>query len=413
MDAVGPSPDLRISLEPRAIARRLAIPAAFAAIAAAALVIAGGPLQTFADALGRALAADPRWVVAAVGFELASFAGYVVLLWLVAGRVSPRMDLRESAQITLGGAAATAPAAHRGRRRRRADAVGAAPLGPGARRDAARTLLTFLVMLYAVFLGSIALSGGVLTPTGVGPLARSDAIAAVPGACRARRSSRASLGRGARGMPDRRRPGRLGAPLRAPCSSAARVRDGHRARPLGRPAPARRVRLVGLRRRPCCAAMLNAFGAAPPIAVVVLAYFVGQVANTVPIPGAVSGGMVGVLLAFGVARRPGDRLGARLPRAWRSGSRHRIGLLALGRAAPHAGALVARGRAARSRPSRPVPAAPGTRPACVAAPRASRRGGMTRQGRRRSLARDRRRRRRRASRSRLPASSSCRTSRPR
>ena len=32
----------------------------------------------------------------------------------------------------------------------------------------------------------------------------------------------------------------------------------------------------------------------------VLAYFVGQVANTIPIPGAVSGGMVGVLIAFGV-----------------------------------------------------------------------------------------------------------------
>ena len=31
-----------------------------------------------------------------------------------------------------------------------------------------------------------------------------------------------------------------------------------------------------------------------------LGYFVGMVANTIPIPGAVSGGMVGVLLAFGV-----------------------------------------------------------------------------------------------------------------
>jgi hypothetical protein len=47
-------------------------------------------------------------------------------------------------------------------------------------------------------------------------------------------------------------------------------------------------------------AMLNAFGAPPAFAVVVLGYFVGQVANTIPIPGAVSGGMVGVLLAFGV-----------------------------------------------------------------------------------------------------------------
>jgi uncharacterized membrane protein YbhN (UPF0104 family) len=47
-------------------------------------------------------------------------------------------------------------------------------------------------------------------------------------------------------------------------------------------------------------AMLQALGAPPSLAVVVLGYFVGQVANTVPIPGAVSSGMVGVLLAFGV-----------------------------------------------------------------------------------------------------------------
>ncbi|MEA2245914.1 MAG: hypothetical protein QOH46_443, partial [Solirubrobacteraceae bacterium] len=47
-------------------------------------------------------------------------------------------------------------------------------------------------------------------------------------------------------------------------------------------------------------AMLHAFGAPPALAVVVLGYFVGQVANTIPIPGAVSGGMVGVFLAFGV-----------------------------------------------------------------------------------------------------------------
>jgi len=47
-------------------------------------------------------------------------------------------------------------------------------------------------------------------------------------------------------------------------------------------------------------AMLHALGAPPSLAVIVLAYFLGQVANTLPIPGAVSGGMVGVLLAFGV-----------------------------------------------------------------------------------------------------------------
>jgi hypothetical protein len=47
-------------------------------------------------------------------------------------------------------------------------------------------------------------------------------------------------------------------------------------------------------------AMLQAFGAPPPLAVLVLAYFVGQIGNTIPIPGAVSGGIVGGLLAYGV-----------------------------------------------------------------------------------------------------------------
>jgi hypothetical protein len=47
-------------------------------------------------------------------------------------------------------------------------------------------------------------------------------------------------------------------------------------------------------------AMLHTFGAPPSLAVVALAYFVGQVGNTIPVPGAVSGGIVGVLLAFGV-----------------------------------------------------------------------------------------------------------------
>jgi uncharacterized membrane protein YbhN (UPF0104 family) len=47
-------------------------------------------------------------------------------------------------------------------------------------------------------------------------------------------------------------------------------------------------------------AMLHALGGPPALAVVVLAYFVGQVGNTIPVPGAVSGGIVGVLLAFGV-----------------------------------------------------------------------------------------------------------------
>ena len=40
-------------------------------------------------------------------FELLSFAGYVALLWLVAGRATKRIGIRESVEVTLGGAAAT------------------------------------------------------------------------------------------------------------------------------------------------------------------------------------------------------------------------------------------------------------------------------------------------------------------
>jgi uncharacterized membrane protein YbhN (UPF0104 family) len=47
-------------------------------------------------------------------------------------------------------------------------------------------------------------------------------------------------------------------------------------------------------------AMLRAFGSPPAVPVVALAYLVGQVANTLPIPGSVSGGIAGVLIAFGV-----------------------------------------------------------------------------------------------------------------
>jgi hypothetical protein len=49
-------------------------------------------------------------------------------------------------------------------------------------------------------------------------------------------------------------------------------------------------------------ACFQAFGAPPAMAVVVVAYFVGMLANTLPLPGGVGGvdgGMIGALVAFG------------------------------------------------------------------------------------------------------------------
>ena len=270
----------------RALARRAALPAAAAAALAVAVVVLGGPLQAFADALGRAVDADPRWVIAAAAFELASFGGYIALLWLVGRRASARLGLRETTQITLGGAAATRllPTAGAGGAALTLWALRRSGLGT---RGATRTLLTFLVLLYSVFLGSVVVTGSLLAAEGE-PLA----ITALP-------ASIALVGMLLPLTAAWLRPSGDGKVRVAAAVMGAAVRDaiGH-------------LRSLDARLLGALAwwgfdmfvlwAMLNAFGAPPALAVVVLAYFLGQVGNTIPIPGAVSGGLVGALIAFGV-----------------------------------------------------------------------------------------------------------------
>jgi uncharacterized membrane protein YbhN (UPF0104 family) len=291
------------SLDVRALARRAALPAALAAIAASVMVAAGGPIQAFADALSRAVHADGRWVAAAAGFEALSFGGYMLLLWLVAGRATPRIALRESAEITLGGAAAT--------RLMPTGGVGGAALtlwalarsGLGT-RDAGRTLLTFLVLLYAVFLGSIVAAGSGLALGVVdahGPLALTALPAALAGVGIA-----IPLALGLR----HRACGGATVPATAGTGRGARVRSGAGLMGEAVSDAMTLLRSGDLRLLGAVAwwafdgavlwAMLDAFGAHVPFLVVVLAYFVGQAGNMVPIPGAVSGGIAGVLLAFGV-----------------------------------------------------------------------------------------------------------------
>ena len=64
-------------------------------------------------------------------------------------------------------------------------------------------------------------------------------------------------------------------------------------------------------------ACFHAFGAAPPKAVIVMAYFVGMLGNTLPLPGGiggVDGGMIGAFSAFGVHVEVAIVVGAGLPR---------------------------------------------------------------------------------------------------
>ncbi len=262
------TPDLR------AVLKRVRIPALVATVVVAVALLAGGPAETFLDGLRRVFSADPGWALAAAGFEILSFGGYIALLWHVAGGKSERFGLLESYRTTLGGAAAT-------RLLPTAGAGGAALTLWVLRKSGAggtRTLLTFLVLLYSVFLGAMLVAG--VAAAGHG------ALALIP-------AGFAAL--------------------------AILVAVGLTVRPLGRTRVlGEAIRdALGILRHPHprllgalawwgfdCAvlwATFRAVGAAPPVGVLILGYFLGQVANTVPVPGAASGGMIGVFIAFGVA----------------------------------------------------------------------------------------------------------------
>ncbi|HWF50625.1 MAG TPA: hypothetical protein VG294_08295 [Solirubrobacteraceae bacterium] len=149
------------ALDLGALARRAVVPALIAAAAVAAVLLAGGRVHAFTDAVQRGLAVSPGWAAVGAGFEFASLAGYVALLSLVAGRATTRVRSRESAQIILAGIAATRllPTAGAGGAALTLWSLRRAGLRPAA---ATRTMLAFLVILYAVFLVSIVLSGAVL-----------------------------------------------------------------------------------------------------------------------------------------------------------------------------------------------------------------------------------------------------------
>jgi putative heme transporter len=276
----------------RALLRRAALPALVAIAAAALVLLAGGRVHAFLDALRRGLSVDPAWAGAGAFFELASLAGYVGLLALVAGRQTPRIGARESAQITLAGAAATRllPTAGAGGVALALWSLRRAGLAP---RDATRTLLAFMALLYGVFLAAIVLSGGALA-LGLVRASGPSALAAVP-ALVALLAIAASLTVACR-------PGTVAGDSRL-ASGVRLLGDAVReAQQLIHRCDARLFGAVAYWAFDAAVlwTMLRAFGATPALPVVALAYFVGQVANTLPVPGSVSGGMTGVLIAFAV-----------------------------------------------------------------------------------------------------------------
>jgi putative heme transporter len=294
--APSPLPHATVAPGLRAHARRAAPAAVVLVAAAAAVAVAGGPLRALLDAVHRALDADPRWLAAAAVLELLSFGGYIALMWLVGGRASPRLGLRASAEVTLGGAAATRllPTGGAGGA---AVTIWAFRRAGLATREAALALLTVLVLVYAVFLAGVVTAGTALAlglAHGNAPLL----LTALPAALAALVIA-GGLGAGVRGAAPTGEAAALSRVRAVSATLGAAVRD---AIALVRSAD---VRLVGALAwwgfdAAVLWGMMQALGTPPSLAVIALGYFIGQIAGMLPIPGALSGGTVGVLLAFGV-----------------------------------------------------------------------------------------------------------------
>jgi uncharacterized protein (TIRG00374 family) len=263
---------------------------------------------------------DAWWIAVAVVVEVISMASYIAIFQGVHVPPGSPIRFRHSYQITMAGLAATRLFAAGG-------AGGVAVTAWSLRRsgmegrEVAQRMIAFLVLLYGVYMAALVVCGVGLY-TGLFPGPHPFAITMIPAIIGAigllailvialvPRDLEERLER----MASRRRPDR-----------GPRAIEGRAARWLARFATGPASASEGVRfafhklRHPDWAllgvvawwtfnvavlyACFRAFGEAPPIAVLVQAYFVGMLANLLPLPGGiggVDGGMIGALVAFGV-----------------------------------------------------------------------------------------------------------------
>jgi uncharacterized membrane protein YbhN (UPF0104 family) len=236
------------------------------------------------------------WVVVAVVLEVLSCLSYVVLFGLVFGRLgrslSSRLSLAELAVNSVVSASGLGGIA-----------LGAWVLrskGISVERIAKRSVLIF-VLTSAVNVGATALIG-IGMWLGLLPGSRNPLLTLLPAALAlATVAGTLALAGWARRAASRRR-GEHGRFVVALVAVGGGVQDAVTL--IGE----RDWRLLGavgywLLDNLCLLACLAAFGRTPTVWVVAMAYLVGMLANSIPIPGgffAVEGGLVGMLVLFGV-----------------------------------------------------------------------------------------------------------------
>jgi uncharacterized protein (TIRG00374 family) len=253
----------------------------------------------------------PSWLALGAALEIVSLAAYVALFRIVFSSDSPRIGWRESYQVTM--------AANLAGKLFAAAGAGSIALTVWAMRERgldgatiARRLVCLEVLLYAVYMSALVVAGfglyaGVFSgpaPPGVtlvpaifGVAVTALALSTLWWAGPMERGLRKGAARAS---------GRAARLLERAAEAPRAAGDGIRAA----------IRLVRTRRSALLLAAaywgfdvavlwtaFRAFGPSPPGAVIVMGYFVGWIANVLPIPGGVGGvegGMIGTFLAFGV-----------------------------------------------------------------------------------------------------------------
>lgn len=261
------------------------------------------------DTWGRLSEGDPVLLVAAVFLEILSFASYV---FLFRGIFSDAIGLgwRESYLITMAGVAATRLLAAAGAGGIVLTVWALSRLGMD-RRKIARREATFLVLLYSIFMAALVV-GGVGLRTGILPGPAPFGLTVIPAAFGATVIVLALLaarfGRdiGTAAKRVRRAEGLLARFTRALGTAPAALATGVRGSiAMVRARPPELLAAIGWWGFDIAVLFtaLHAFGGDPEVTVVVMSYYVGMLANTLPVPGgigAVDGGMIGALIGFGV-----------------------------------------------------------------------------------------------------------------
>ena len=264
----------------------------------------------FETALKRLRQGNVWWLVGAGALEVMAYVSYATLFRAVYVKRTTRVTLGVSYQIGLASEAATRVLAAGGAGGIALTAWALRRAGLDSRTVAAR-MIAFLVLLYGVYMGTLVIDGvGLylqLWP-GQAPLAITIvpaifgavvivlflAIAAIPGDFE-RFVARWSAGAGPVGTLARRL-------ATVPASAATGVRAALALLRTGDPGLLGALGNWGFDIG-CLWACFHAFGYAPPTAVVIMAYFVGWIANLLPLPGGlggVEGGLIGAFSAFGI-----------------------------------------------------------------------------------------------------------------